>query len=298
MEVWQAIINTRPASEICCAYLCAETTNDPRLCTQPVRMKCPQCEQRFCSEACFKRCWKNHKHLHKIRDEILAAHRPPVSEHEIASMVVPSGSYFGEKKIGVPRAATVEQPGLDGRGQIRFLINGIRIDGRFVNGIPLPYSKKYFPKGFGGPGEYQEIYSGHYDNRFLCAGDGMRIYANGDYFIGQWENDARAEGRMTTADGHKVFDGIVRGGGGGSGAMVQGKIYRRQRFLLGSEPKKIAPYGLYAPDIVAEIETDVWEVTCTVTGQTEGPAVMRFHRGDVFEWSWRTAAWIGRSPTS
>ena len=276
MELWAAAVSIRNPADVCQSFLCAEGTNDPRLCTRKPTMKCPQCEAKLCSTECYRRSWKNHKILHKIRDDIVAKGGPD-AQHKISSIVIPVGSYYGETKINVPIGISIEQPALDGRGQINCLGDGCRINGTFVNGVPAPYSKKHFPLGFDGPGGHHEVYSGHYDRQYRCSGDGMRVYANGDYFIGRWEYNSRAEGRMVGKNGHVVYDGIVT-----NGIMTRGKIYYRQKYFQHKAPQEVEPYGIAVPTIV-ELETDVWDVTCSPAGDVMGPTVITFHRGDVFE---------------
>lgn len=184
-------------------------------------------------------------------------------------------TYHGQVKIGAPLTVAIEQPAIDGRGIMRFA-HGSTIDGRFENGAPVPYSFKYFSGDFDGAGDTQMIYSGHYNKSWQVHGDGMRTYANGDFFIGRWSKDYRAEGAMTQSQGHAVFDGIVE-----NGVMVKGTTRYRRKYITGPL-KPIEPYGIPVPDY-QEIETDVWEVDYLPSNYTFGPGKITFANGDVFE---------------
>ena len=86
---------------------------------------------------------------------------------------------------------------------------------------------------------------------------------------------------MVSKDGHAVFDGVVT-----NGFMTRGRIFYRKRFILGKKPQVVEPYGI-AVQPVKEVETDVWQVTCSPEGRIVGPTVITYHGGDVFECVYR-----------
>lgn len=91
--------NSAASQHLCQSFMCAQSTDDPRWCLNTAKMACPQCNARFCSDACFKSSWKQHKMLHKISAEI----GPSTATHKtMSSTLHTKPRTTGKSRLGRP----------------------------------------------------------------------------------------------------------------------------------------------------------------------------------------------------
>ena len=230
----------------------------------------------FCCQQCFRRCWKEHKTFHDLKAEISAS--PTSQSHIQVGLVLSGNSYVGEMLKGVSilegdakETSKFIKKSIDGRGTFRFLSSGFKIDGHFRLGTPVAYSKLTVTELSG------EVYSGEYDEYGRPHGHGMRLYSNGDYFIGEWNHSKRVRGAMYDADGLTVRDGECCP----TGFMTAGVIRKRERVTIKGH-KVLMPYNVKVNNVVFDEEFEYQMHTTQDAGIIAGPVLFKFANGDTF----------------
>jgi len=261
------------AGKKCSSFLFAPFREN---CVKSATMKCPQCDMPFCCQECFKRCWKEHKTFHELKAEILA--NPTSANHQMMGIFLSEGAYVGEMR----KDAKIIDGGddketyrsvknsIDGRGTMRFR-DGAKIDGHFSNGKAVAYSK------LTSSSEGGEVYSGEYDEDNSPHGHGMRIYFNGDYFIGEWNRGRRVRGAMHDFDGLIVRDGECSP----RGDMTTGVIRKREQLSIKGD-KVLMPYGIKVANVVIDEEYEYEMHLTQREGYILGPVTFKFPNGDIF----------------